>query len=171
MMQLIDAWENMNFLISEISSSAELLEMLTDIALHSEHPKSWRAAWLLDKIHDNNKEAILPYINLFIEKLKSERNEGKKRHLLKLVSINRIPEDQQGFLLEFCIRIFSSQKEAIAVRVHAMQVLYEISNAEPELKPEILAIIEQVLAENTSAGLKSRGSKIECRLRKQIARN
>ena len=107
MTHLIDAWENMNFLISEIHSSAELLEMLTDIALHSEHLKSWRAAWLLDKIHDNNKEAILPYINLFIEKLKSERNEGKKRHLLKLVSINRIPEDQQGFLLEFCIRIFS----------------------------------------------------------------
>jgi hypothetical protein len=168
-MNLIEAWENMDFLIAEISAEPKFLILLTEIALNSDHPKSWRAAWILDKIHEKNKLLIVPFIPLIIDQLKIEKNEGKKRHLLKLVSQNTIPEHEKGFLLEYCIATFTTAKEPIAVRVHAMQVLYEISQTEPGLKPEILAIIENELEEHSTAGIRSRGIKITGKLRRQIA--
>lgn len=169
LMTLIEAWENMDFLIAEITARPDYLNLLTEIALKSDHPKSWRAAWILDKIHEKNKNLVVPFIPAIINQLKVEKNEGKKRHLLKLISLNEIPENEKSYLIDFCIAIFTSAKDPIAVRVHAMQILFEISQTIPEIIPEILAIIEQQLEEHPSAGLESRGNKIVKKLRKQIA--
>jgi len=49
-----------------------------------------------------------------------------------------------------------------------MQVLYNISEKEPELKPEILALIENEMENHFSAGILSRGGKLADKLRKQI---
>ena len=168
-MNLIDAWENMEFLIHEVSVQPDQFDVLARIALYSNHSKSWRAAWIMDKIHEKNKAMVVPYIPSIIDQMKTEKQEGKKRHFLKLISLNSIPEKEQAFLLDYCIDTFTSGKTAIAVRVHAMQVLYEISVNEPALKPEIIAIIEHELEEHSTPGLTSRGEKIIRKLRIQIS--
>jgi hypothetical protein len=77
-----------------------------------------------------------------ILRLKSEINHSKKRHLLKLISMHEIPEIYLSFLLGYCLRCFTSAGETIAVRVHAMQILYNISEKEPGFKPELFSIIQ-----------------------------
>ncbi len=160
MMELIDSWENLNFLMYEILHNPENLSVLTQIALYGKQPKSWRAAWLMDKIHEKEPVLIRPLIPQIIEQLKLEKREGKKRHLLKLVSLNSIPVESLGFLTDHCISVFTSSKEPIAVRVHAMQILHNIALFEPGLKPEILAIMEHEIENHPSAGLLSRGRKL-----------
>jgi hypothetical protein len=160
MMELIDSWENLNFLMHEIANNTENIPVLAQIALYGKQPKSWRAAWLMDKIHEKEPLLIAPVIPEIIDQLKVEKSEGKKRHFLKLVSLNAIPENSLGFLTNFCIKVFTSSKEPIAVRVHAMQILYNIAVTEPGLKPEIRAIIEHEIENHPSAGLESRGRKL-----------
>lgn len=167
MMELIDSWENLNFLIHEIIHNSENVSVLSQIALYGKHPKSWRAAWLMDKIHEKEPSLIRPLIPQMIERLKVEINEGKKRHLLKLVSLNQIPVESLGFLTDHSIAVFTSSKEPIAVRVHAMQILHNIALLEPDLKSEIHIIIEHEIENHPSAGLVSRGRK----LLKSLARN
>lgn len=168
LLELIDSWENLTFAVREIGLHPELFSPLMEIALYHTAHKSWRAAYLADKIHDEYPELILPFIEPMIQQLEREKNSGKKRHFLKLLSTNEIPAEHYGFLVDYCINTLTSAKEPPAVRVHAMQLLFNISETEPELKPEILAVIEHEMEYHATAGILSRGSKIAKKLRKQV---
>ena len=160
MMELIDSWENLDFLMQAIMHNPEDLSVLTEIAFNGTHPKSWRAVWLMDKIHEKEPLLIRELIPQMIEQLKTEKSGGKKRHLLKLISLNSVQHDKLGFLTDYCITAFTSSKEPIAVRVHAMQILHNIALIEPDLKPEIRTILELEIENHPSAGLVSRGRKL-----------
>jgi hypothetical protein len=167
LIELINSWENLPYLVNEIARKPEYYSLLMDIALYNSYQKSWRAAYLVDKINDEYPELLKPFLIKMIEQLKIEKSVSKRRHFLKLISMNILPQDQQGFIFDFCLKTFTSAKEPVAVRVHAMQILYNISESEPELKPEILAIIENEMEYHSSAGIISRGSKLANKLRKQ----
>ena len=167
LLEIIDSWENLSLLLKEINKNKQQFELLVDIALRNPEPKSWRAAYLVDKVHDDFPELILPYLDAMIETLKTEKNLSKKRHFLKLISMNGIPEQHEGFLFDFCLKTLASE-EPTAVRVHAMQILYNISESQPGLKHEILAQIEHEMEYRSTAGILSRGKKIARKLHRQI---
>lgn len=167
-LETINSWENIEFTVKEIGSQPKFFQLLVEIALYNKDKNSWRAAYIVDKIHENHPELILPYINKIAEQLKAEEHSGKKRHFLRQLSLNQIPRIHFGFLVDYCLNALSSAKEPPAVRVHAMQILYNISEKEPDLKPEILAIIEHEIEYHATAGIVSRGSKLAKKLNAQI---
>jgi hypothetical protein len=57
--------------------------------------------------------------------------------------------------------------EAAAIKVHAMQILYDISQKEPDLKPEVISAIELAIQEGTT-GVKNRGRRMLKKLYKEI---
>lgn len=165
---ILDLWKSIELVSRELGQNPKEFEVLMSLALHNPKQRSWRAAYLVDKIHDDFPETVIPYLPTIIEKLKTEKNASKRRHWLKLISMNKINKVYFGFLFDYCIKTFTSAKEAIAVRVHAMQILYNISEEEPDLKPELLEIIRHELLYHSSAGIRSRGSKLAKKLGKQI---
>lgn len=171
LMEILESWENLAFIVREIGNHPELFSSLMEIALKNPEHKSWRAAYLADKIHDDYPELIIPYIEPIVNQLNVETNSSKKRHFLKLLSMNEIQEKHFGILVDYCLNNFTSAKEPPAVRVHAMQLLYNISEKEPDLKPEILAIIEHEMQFHATAGILSRGTKLANKLRKQVQSN
>ncbi len=166
--ELINAWINIEWLQQEIIAHPELYKLLIEIAFYSNDPKSWRAAYVLDKVTDQRPELLLPYLNPMINQLKIETNSSKKRHFLKLISQNEIPEDFSGFIFDYCCRAISSGKEPPAVRVHAMQNLFNLAQKYPELRGEVLSIIEHEMEYHSTAGIRSRGKKLVHTLRKQM---
>lgn len=167
--EVINSWENLELTIHEIIKNQELMPVLMDLALHGSEPKSWRAAWLADKIHEKNPQLLIPWIGKMIETLQNDLPPGKKRHFLKLISLNKIEKRHFLFLMDYCLNTFTSWKEPVAIRVHAMQVLYNISEAEPDFKPELLAIIQHETELHPSAGIRSRGKKLAKQLHHQIS--
>ncbi|MCG6190123.1 hypothetical protein [Maribellus maritimus] len=167
LIEIIDSWENINLIIEECDKSPTFFSSLMDIALYHKEQKSWRAAYLVDKIHDEFPQLVFPHLDKITEQLKTERNLSKKRHFLKLISMNEIQEKHFGFLVDFCLETLTSE-EPPAVRVHAMQVLFNISDKEPDLKPEVLAQIEHEIEYHATAGIISRGKKLVKKLRNQI---
>ena len=166
--EILDSWENFAFTINEIGKNPECFKLLIEIALHNNDPKSWRAAYMVDKIHDDSPDLLLPFLEELILKLQTEKNSSKKRHFLKLISMNKIPQNHFSFLVDYCLNALSSAKEPPAVRVHAMQILFNISDKEPGLKPEILAVIEHEMEFHATPGIISRGSKLAKKLNGQI---
>lgn len=162
------SWENHELVIKEALNNSEYLSLLLDIALNNTQSKSWRAAWIVDKINDIKPELVEPYLKDIIVQLKKEASSSKQRHFLKLISLHKIPSGYHSFLLEYCIKCFTSAAEPIAVRVYALQVLYNISEEEPELKPELLSIIQHEIELHSSAGIKSRGRKLAKKLQFEI---
>lgn len=165
---LIVSWENLPLLMQEIENNSEDLDLLMNFAFYSNHPKSWRAAWLADKIHEKNPGLITPFTEQMIKRLETENDDGKKRHFLKLISLNKIPKKHHSFLVNYCLKIFTSAREPVAVRVHALQVLYNISENEPDFKSELLSVIEHEIDLHATPGIISRGKKLVKKLKDQV---
>jgi hypothetical protein len=168
---LINSWENLELVLHEAILQPDCLNLLFDIALHGNHPKSWRAAWLAEKINDRNPELVKPFIGEIIAQLKKENSSGKKRHFLKLLTLHELPEEQYSSLFDYCMLCFTSAAEPVAVRVHAMQVLYNISEKEPDLKPELLSVIQHENELHSSAGIHSRGKMLAKKLHLEILKS
>ncbi len=164
--ELIDSWENLAFLKHEIVRNTEYYQSLMEIALYNSNQKSWRAAYLVDQINDDYPKLIYPYLHKMIEQVRIEKSAGKKRHFLKLISLNDLTKNQQGHIFDFCVETLRSAKEPTAVRVHAMQILHNIALKESELIPEILLIIENEMEYHSTAGIISRGRKLISNLKR-----
>ena len=149
------------------SENTENYTILMEIALYDQSEKSWRAAYMFDKINDRYPDLILPYMDKIVAQLYKESNSSKKRHFLKLISMKPVPERHFGFLVNYCLETLSSD-EPPAVRVHAMQVLFNISEKEKDLKPKLLLVIEHEMEYHSTSGILTRGRKLAQKLRKQI---
>lgn len=166
----LDAWENIEIVAANMLHDPAQFDTLMQLALNDTRQRSWRAAYLADKIHDEKPDLLQPYLPAITAQLQVEKNASKRRHWLKLISQNPIDAEHIGFLFDYCIETFTSGQEAVAVRVHAMQILYNISEMEPDLKPEVLQLIEQEMEYHPTAGIRSRGKKLAIKLYKQIQR-
>ena len=89
-----------------------------------------------------------------------------KRHSLRMLSRCPLPSGDLGPLINICFNWLTSAGESVAVKVFCMEILYRISQSEPELKKELADSIEWRMQEET-AGFKNRGMKI---LKKFIGR-
>lgn len=140
-----------------------------DLAFNGQHTKSWHAAYIADKINDNHPKLIAPFISEMVLRPKTEKNSSKKRHYLKLISQHDFPVKFHSFLVDYCLECFTSSSEPIANRVHAMQVLFNISEKEPDFKPELLSVIEHEIELHPTPGIVSRGKKLVKKLEEQAA--
>lgn len=168
LLEFIDSWENFVFVLAELHNDPACFDLLMEIALYDQGKNSWRAAWLADRVNEKQPHLIIPYLEKLVQQLKTEKQHGKKRHFLKLISQNEIEEKNFGFLFEYCLTVLTSSKEPPANRVHAMQILYNLSEYEKDLKPEVLALIEHEMEYHSTPGILSRGKKLASKLEQQI---
>ena len=157
---LIQSWENLAILVRYVADYPQHLNIIMRKALDDSRPENWRAAWMVDKIHDRYPELVLPYFLEITQFLLTTQNSGKKRHFLKLLSLHPVTEENMALLLNYCINVFSNAAEPVAVRVHAMQVLFNIAQQEPDFSGELIELIEHEMEYHGSAGLVSRGRKL-----------
>jgi hypothetical protein len=161
---LIRSWENLAILVRYISDYPEYLNLITDKVLDDRKPENWRAAWMVDKIHDRHPDLVLPYLPVLTEFVLTTKSAGKKRHLLKLISLHDIPVEKMALLFNFCFEVFTNSTEPVAVRVHAMQILFNIAQKEPDFTGELINLIENEIELHGSAGIASRGRKLLLKL-------
>jgi hypothetical protein len=170
LLECLYSWENLELLIRKFETQPKHIRTLMELALTSHDPKSWRAAWIAEKIYENHPKLLRPWLDPIIYALESEKHPAKKRHFLKHISLNEPAERHHSFLLDFCLKTFTSAEEPIAVRVYAMQILFNISEKEPGFKPELLSTIENEIELHPSAGICSRGRKLKKELIAQMHR-
>ncbi len=128
----------------EIAREPKHMSKLWEFAIGT-HDKAWRATWLMDKVYDVAPELIRPYIPIMIELIPSLKCESKQRQLLKLISCEPIPKNVSGEFINCCFDYLISSSTAVAVKVHAMQILFNFAQQEPDLKNELALVIEECL--------------------------
>ena len=157
---LIQSWENLALLVRYIADYPEHLDVIMTKALDDSQPENWRAVWMVDKINDKYPELVISHLPAMTSFLLTTQNSSKKRHILKLLSLHQIPEENMALLLNFCIAEFTNATEPVAVRVHAMQILFNIAQKEPDFSGELKELIEHEIEHHGSAGIASRGRKL-----------
>lgn len=165
--ELIQSGDDISMLARYLADNPDLLPKLIKIGGNGED-STWRAFWIADKIHERHPDLIIPFLPEMTEMVLKTKDQAKKRHLLKLISLNNIPEEKMVELLNFCIGRFTDASEPVAVRVHAMQVLFNIAQEQPDFAGELIDLIEHETEYHGSAGIASRGRKLLQKLRAVI---
>jgi hypothetical protein len=145
-----------------IDQHPELFRQALDLCFEKTYPVNMRASRVIQLYCANDPAAIIPYIEEIIQKVIISKNDGVKRCFLKVfaeqVDLKKISDP--GPLLAACFDWLIDPAEAIAVRVHCMEVIYQISLFEPDLKGELAAILEDIMESNGTTGLKNRAGRI-----------
>ncbi|HBY55055.1 MAG TPA: hypothetical protein DEH15_21865 [Marinilabiliales bacterium] len=165
---LIQSWENLALMVRYVDDYPEYLDLIVSKAIDDSQPENWRAAWMVDKIHDKHPNLVIPYLPALTDFLLTTQNAGKKRHILKLISLHDVPDEKIAVLLNFSYQIFTDATEPVAVRVHAMQVLFNIAMKEPDFAGELIELIEHEIEFHGSAGIQSRGRKLLIKLQEML---
>lgn len=168
LLDLIQSGDNVPLVSRHLMDRPELLATLMNIVLRDGEATSWRAAWIADKIHEIRPELVTPFLPAMMQFALKTPDAGKKRHLLKLISLHPVPDEYLAELLNFCMTLFTNPNKPVAIRVHAMQVLFNIAEKEPEFSGELIDLIEHEIEFHGSAGLSSRGRKLLKKLRKKV---
>ena len=162
--------KNTDYVKGILLENKSLFEGAFNLVLLNEEPVSRRAIWAIDAVSESNPQFMLPYLEKLIEQLPYFKHDGLKRHTLRILSRFAIPEKKEIELLEICLGFIKSEKESIAARYYAMEVLYNFSEKENDLKYELLTVLE-LIPENKSAGLKNHFSKLTLKLRNELKNN
>ena len=128
-----------------------------------------RAAWILSHCMDAHPEMLEPYVKKLTHYLTSpDRTDAVLRNGLRSLALwesKGISRSLDGKLVHFCFELLADPVRPVAIRVHAMELLYHACSVEPDLAEELK---ETILAhyEHGTPGFKSRGAKILKRLEK-----
>ena len=109
-----------------------------------------------------------PHLAKLVKNLQnSDLHVAVKRNTVRFLSNYELPEQLMGIAADCCFKFLANPKETVAVKVHAMTVLYNFCKKEPELSNELKILIEENMLHETAA-FQSRGRKILKGLKKLI---
>ncbi len=143
-----------------IGTDQQRFDQLIELFLNDHHRVAQRAAWILGFSAEAHPQLILPHLKSLLKNLqKPGIHDAVKRNALRIVALLELPDALMGLAADICFDFLANPKEPVAIRVHAMQVLYNISLKEPDLADELCLLIEDGM-HHGSAGFRSRGRKI-----------
>lgn len=160
-----------NYLVNELSErivtklsqvakhSNDVVNVLWELIVENSYPVSWRAAWVYAKVAYSNPSLVVHHLPLYTKYLNSFTHDGQKREILRVILLFPLENQDMGLLLNTCFSWISTSTESAAVKVHSMEIVYRISEVEPDIKPELKLLILQQISDGDPS-FKSRGTKI-----------
>lgn len=153
-------------IVTYVGNDQERFSVLVDAFLNSEYRITQRAAWPLSYSVKKHPNLIEPHLKNIITNLKKPNlPDAVKRNTVRFLQFIEIPKSLHGIALDNCFKLLQDKKEPIAIKVFSMTVLANLVNEYPELKRELIDIIEDQMP-YSSAGFISRGKKVLKQLRK-----
>lgn len=149
------------FRMSEwVGNKPDRVAALMDLFLHDEYRVVQRAAWILSYVAEKHPAVVQPHLEKMVNRMGDAGIPvAVKRNVVRVLQFMPIPENLQGPVMDYCFRFLEDPKETIAVRAFSMTVLANLAQQYPEIKNEIILLIEDQLREGASPGIRSRGKK------------
>lgn len=134
---------------------------LVDLFLYDEYRVVQRAARVVSLVAEKQPQLLGPHLEAVVLHMQDAGIPvAVKRNVVRLLQHIDIPESLHGPVMNSCFDLLADPKETIAVRAFSMTVLARLAQQYPELGQELTVVIEDVLAHEPSAGLRSRGNKV-----------
>ena len=147
-------------MVSYIKDDPGKFAELFDLFRNGKGLVAQRASWAVSYCAEQYPELIYPYCQEMVDYLQVPGiHDSIKRNILRTFQDINIPVTLEESLLELCFDYVINRREAVAIRVFAMQVLANLSERYPEIRNELKVIIEDELPYAKPAFV-SRGRKI-----------
>ena len=155
-------------MISFMNSHPECFEEAVELALSDKQPYSWRAAWLLWSVIEENDKRIKKFTKRIVNAAKT-KGDSHQRELLKILLMLELDERYEGILFDICMNVWEQISKAPSVRVNALKLIVKIANKHPELKQEIYFLAQDHYLESLSPGAKHSVKKIISEINNQVS--
>jgi len=146
---------NADLLVEKFEEDPGVFKTILSVMYRDTYPLSMRAGRVIWLIGGKYPDYVAPYIPEMIEKLPSFKIDGVRRNILALIEEVPLPQIDPGALFDYCYTALENEKEPISVRGYSITILYQISNLEPSLKPELISFYESLIP-SESAGIGTR---------------
>lgn len=152
-----------------IGNNQVLFDELMTHFFSNEYRITQRAAWIVNHCVEKYPFLINSHLERMVHNLaRPKLHDAVKRNTVRILQSVDLPEELLGPLVDYCFKFLLDPKEAVAIRVFSMQILYNICKKEPELADELRIVIEEFMPHGT-AGFRSRGKKILKGLQKMLS--
>ncbi len=150
----------MQRIVTYVGADKKKFAELISLFLAGSYRVTQRTAWPLSYCAEQHPELIKPHLKKIIDFLgKPDEHDAVRRNILRVFQFIPIPKSLQGKMVDLCFTFLSDGKQPVAIRVFAMTVLANIAKENPELKNEIIPLVEDQMPFG-SAGFRSRGRKV-----------
>lgn len=105
--QQIAGWQDSNKLLGHFVQKPEELEQLLAVVFDDSKKRNWVAAWILDKINEQEPKLLKPVLPQIAAQVGKTANLSKLRHYLKILSSHTVPTHLSGELFEQCFLILT----------------------------------------------------------------
>lgn len=156
---------NANYIANYVGTDPDKFRELIQFVFENKPLLPERASWVVTNITDTHPEMLKPYLKQIISKIQTFKHHGTRRNMLRSLANANIPEVFHGKLFDNCYQWLLSKDELPAVKVHSMQILYNIARKEPDLLRELQLVIEE-LTDHESAAIRARSIMLLEKLRK-----
>jgi len=89
-------------MISFINYHPERFEDAVELTVSDKQPYSWRAAWLLWSVIEENDQRIEKHIKRIV-KAATTKSDSHQRELLKILLMMELDEKYEGVLFDICM--------------------------------------------------------------------
>lgn len=152
-----------------VINNPETFPDLLNFCFKTEEEISYRATWILEFVCASKLEILLPYLDLFFEKLPEVHKDQAVRPLAKICGmltvayyknkdssvIKALSQSHKNVITECCFDwLITNQK--VACKAYSMSTLYYLGTEFDWIHPELKISIEQNM-HNESAAYKARG--------------
>ena len=146
-------------MISYMAKHPEHFEEAIELAISDKQPYSWRAAYVLWSVIQENDKRIHKHIKKIVSAIKN-KSDGHQRELLKILLMMELDEKYEGVLFDLCMDIWEQISKAPSVRINALRLIIKIADKHPELRQEISFLTQDHYLESLSPGARHSALKL-----------
>ncbi|MBS0029770.1 hypothetical protein ACTJJ0_16805 [Chitinophaga sp. 22321] len=144
-----------------IGHDAVRFKQLIQLFLHDEYRVVQRAAWIISMVADNHPLLLTPHLPAMVARMEEKGMPAAvRRNVVRILQQVPIPENLHGPVMNCCFAFLEDPQETTAVKAFSMTVLARLAGNYPEIKNEIRLLIEELLENNASPGIRSRARKV-----------
>jgi len=143
-----------------VRDNMKRFEELVNVYLAGPYRVTQRSAWPLSLCVERHPELIKPHLKKVLDHLTHPNiHDSVKRNTMRLLQFVQIPKRFHGRIASTCFDYLQSNAEPVAVKVFSMTVLTHIIEDQPDLKNELIIILEDQFP-FASAAFRSRAKKV-----------
>ena len=155
-------------MISFMNAHPECFDEAVDLALSDKQPYSWRAAWLLWSVIEENDKRIKKFVKKIVHAAQT-KSDSHQRELLKILLMMELDEKYEGVLFDICMNVWEQIDKSPSVRVNALKMIIKIAEKHTELIKEISFLSQDHYLESLSPGAKHSVKKLMSKINSKPA--
>ena len=138
---------------SKILEDSKLVEGIIKLIINKEeYPIAEYSSWILTHTVKSDKQLLIPFQNELIDFILTENdNQSVLRNCTNILNELALSTFKEGELIERYIDFIKNSQNKVALQVYSMQNLSRFVVKYPELKEELIAIVELYYIERSAA--------------------